>query len=234
MRGDSHYGWHEAMEWCEENGAFHKISFGSNAVLRAEVGAFADDLCVRRAERGADKLRDWPELRYADKSWSKYRRVVARLEATSLGLDVRYAVTSLSGTAEHLSETVYVARGQAENFIKLHKVQLASNRTSCRSPNANQFRPILHTAAYWPAPHAARSRAAAPVLGACRVQYLAARPYQARRANRRGHGPHSRVATHCLSAGHAVPDNRRSLRHRRAMKSGARVPQRTLPATSIR
>jgi len=36
-----------------------------------------------------------------------------------------------------------------ENLIKLHKTQLASDRTSCRSPLANQLRLILHTAAYW-------------------------------------------------------------------------------------
>ena len=36
-----------------------------------------------------------------------------------------------------------------ENLIKLHKGQLASDRTSCREPLANQVRLILHTAAYW-------------------------------------------------------------------------------------
>ena len=40
-------------------------------------------------------------------------------------------------------------RGQAENLIKQHKAQLASDRTSCRSPFANQMRLILHTGAYW-------------------------------------------------------------------------------------
>ena len=44
---------------------------------------------------------------------------------------------------------IYCARGQAENLIKLHKGQLASDRTSCQSPLANQFRLVLHTAAYW-------------------------------------------------------------------------------------
>src|SRR3982750_4320767 len=44
---------------------------------------------------------------------------------------------------------LYCARGNAENLIKLHKSQLASDRTSCRDPKANQFRLILHTAAYW-------------------------------------------------------------------------------------
>ena len=48
-----------------------------------------------------------------------------------------------------LYEGVYCARGQAENLIKQHKVQLASDRTSCQSPTANQFRLVLHTATYW-------------------------------------------------------------------------------------
>jgi hypothetical protein len=50
---------------------------------------------------------------------------------------------------EDLYEVHYCARGNAENLIKLHKSQLASDRTSCRSANANQMRLILHTAAYW-------------------------------------------------------------------------------------
>ena len=53
------------------------------------------------------------------------------------------------GCPKHLYERIYCARGQAENLIKRHKSQLASDRTSCRSPLANQMRLILHTAAYW-------------------------------------------------------------------------------------
>ena len=41
-------------------------------------------------------------------------------------------VTSLPDSdAERLYETVYCARGQAENLIKQHKAQLSSDRTSC-------------------------------------------------------------------------------------------------------
>lgn len=46
-------------------------------------------------------------------------------------------------------DSLYCARGQMENLIKLHKSQLASDRTSCRSAIANQVRLVLHTAAYW-------------------------------------------------------------------------------------
>ena len=149
VRGDSHYGRVEAMEWCEEQGVDYIFGFGGNAVLRAMTQEAADALCVRRATSSAAKLRTFATLSYGAKSWTKERRIAARIEATQKGLDIRYVVTSLKGTAKHLYETVYCGRGQAENFIKWHKAQLASDRTSCRDPKANQFRLILHTAAYW-------------------------------------------------------------------------------------
>ncbi|WP_375143630.1 transposase [Bradyrhizobium sp. CCGUVB14] len=46
-------------------------------------------------------------------------------------------------------DRLYRARGQAENLIKLHKTQLASDRTSCRSAIANQVRLVFHAAVYW-------------------------------------------------------------------------------------
>jgi Transposase DDE domain group 1 len=64
-------------------------------------------------------------------------------------VDIRYVVTSLEGSAQHLYENVYCQRGQMENLIKLHKAQLSSDRMSCHSATANQVRLVLHTAAFW-------------------------------------------------------------------------------------
>jgi len=149
VRGDSHYGRVEAMEWCETHGVDYIFGFGGNAVLAAMMRADADALCVERAMRGEEKLRAFAKFRYGAKSWKLPRRFVARIEASENGLDIRYIVTSLKGGGKHLYERVYCARGEMENFIKLHKAQLSSDRTSCRDPRANQFRLILHTAAYW-------------------------------------------------------------------------------------
>ena len=150
VRGDSHYGRHEAMTWCEAHGIDYIFGLGGgNPVLTEKARAAADALTAWRATSGESKSRTWCDLRYGAKSWGIERRVVARIEETGLGRDIRYVVTSLAGTAEHLYERVYCQRGQAENFIKQHKAQLASDRTSCRDPRANQFRLILHTAAYW-------------------------------------------------------------------------------------
>jgi hypothetical protein len=149
FRGDSHYGRPEAMAWCEDNGVDYIFGLSGNRVLNAKAAAVADDLKVQRAEGGADKMRAFTSFAYAAKSWKRQRHVVARLEASTRGFDARYVVTSLRGEDRHLYEEVYCTRGQAENLIKLHKGQLASDRTSCQSPLANQFRLVLHTCAYW-------------------------------------------------------------------------------------
>jgi hypothetical protein len=126
VRGDSHYGRDEAMEWCEETqGVDYVFGFAGNDVLHALTREAADAIAVQRALSGEDKLRGFKAFRYGAGSWHKERRFVARIEATSKGLDVRYVVTSLKAGARHLYETLYCARGNAENFIKLHKSQLS-------------------------------------------------------------------------------------------------------------
>jgi hypothetical protein len=150
LRGDGHYGRPEVMAFCEAEGIDYVFGLPTNAVLRAAVEDAADDVRVRRAEENAPVLRRYAETRYSAKSWGKERRVVARIEASSQGLDIRFVVTSFArGSAEWVYDSLYCARGQAENLVKLHKAQLASDRTSCRSPLANQVRLVLHTAAYW-------------------------------------------------------------------------------------
>ncbi|MDE0173716.1 MAG: IS1380 family transposase [Defluviicoccus sp.] len=149
FRGDSHYGRTEAMAWCEDNGVDYIFGLVGNAVLHALADETAAAVRARHAQTDADKVRGFAEFDYAAGSWDRLRRVVARLEATARGFDARYIVTSLKGEPRHLYEGVYCARGQAENLIKQHKAQLASDRTSCQSPLANQFRLVLHTTAYW-------------------------------------------------------------------------------------
>ena len=150
IRGDGHYSRPEVMAWCEANDVAYVLGLPGNAVLSRLVEVAADDVRVRRAEAQAAVMRRYTETRYGAKSWNCERRVAARIEASTQGLDIRYVVSNIqSGSAEWLYDTLYCARGQAENLIKLHKSQLASDRTSCRSALANQVRLVLHTAAYW-------------------------------------------------------------------------------------
>jgi hypothetical protein len=158
-RGDSHYGRVEAMEWAEDNDADYIFGLAGNAALDVLVAETATHLRFHHARSRKPKLRTYASFLYQAGSWSRPRRVVARLEcslqpvAGETGMrqevDIRYVVTSLTGSAQHLYENVYCQRGQMENLIKLHKTQLASDRMSCHSATANQVRLVLHTAAFW-------------------------------------------------------------------------------------
>jgi len=144
IRGDGHYGRPEVMEWCDENGVDFVFGLPGNGVLERLVDETADDIRTRRALDQKPCVRGFIETRYQAKSWNKQRRVCARIEATTKGLDIRFVVTSIAtGSAEHLYETLYCARGQAENLIKLHKAQLASDRTSCRDASDPAHRGLL-------------------------------------------------------------------------------------------
>ena len=149
MRGDSHYARPEAMSWCERNRIGYVFGLAGNQVLLTRIAALAEDAAVSRVQGEAENVRRFGEFAYAAKTWSVARRVIARVEASPQGSDSRFIVTNLEGAPRWLYESVYCARGQAENLIKAHKLHLASDRTSCTSATANQFRLLIHTAAYW-------------------------------------------------------------------------------------
>ena len=149
VRGDSHYGRPEAMSWCERNRVGYVFGLAGNKVLLRRVAGLAEEVALERVEGEAAKVRRFGEFAYAAKTWNTERRVIARVEASDKGADSRFVVTNLAGTPRWLYEAVYCARGQAENLVKAHKLHLASDRTSCSKATANQFRLVLHTAAYW-------------------------------------------------------------------------------------
>jgi hypothetical protein len=150
IRGDSHYARPEAMDFCETNGISYLFGLAGTKPLTAKVQDVADAVRTHRALEDREVVRGFAETMHRAKSWLCERRVVARIEATRLGLDIRFVVTNLIRTSPRvIYESLYCARGQAENWIKFHKAQLASDRTSCRRAVANQVRLVLHTAAYW-------------------------------------------------------------------------------------
>ena len=149
VRGDGHYGTPEVIDLLEDQGHGYILGLPGNARL-SEIGQpWCEDAALRRVQSGKDKVRRFFQTGYQAKSWSRERKVVARVEATARGTDVRFVVTNLPGRAKLLYERVYCARGRMENMIKEHKLYTKSDRTSCHRWEANQFRLFLHTAAYW-------------------------------------------------------------------------------------
>jgi len=150
LRADSHYCGPEVLDLCDRLGLRYVLGLSRNARLQDEVQALEASTAARYARTAGQKIRRFKTFAYAAGSWSKLRRVVARVEVSSRGRDTRYIVTNLDGgRGKHLYEKVYSARGQAENHIKAWKTHLASDRTSCSKASANQMRLMLHGCAYW-------------------------------------------------------------------------------------
>ena len=87
-------------------------------------------------------------MSYQAESWDHPRRVIVKAEALPKGPNTRFVVTTRTDPPEALYAW-YVARGDGENAIKDRKVACFADRLSDHRFWANQFRLLLHAAAYW-------------------------------------------------------------------------------------
>ena len=119
-----------------------------NAVLKALAGEVVEQ-AQRAYERDGGKITRFHSTRYQAGTWSHSRRVVIKVEVSEQGVNTRFVVTDMEqARTKVLYRHIYCARGQMENDIKDHKLYLKSDRTSCHRFEANQFRLLLHSAAY--------------------------------------------------------------------------------------
>lgn len=148
LRGDSHFSAPEVHDWCEKEHVYYVLGQTGNAILKDQVAP----LCKQAHslyQYSQKKVRLFRSFTYQAQSWKKPRRIVAKVEVSSKGENIRFVVTNLqSCQPSFIYDTIYCARGRMEGFIKNHKSFLQSDRTSCHCFEANQFRLFLHSAAY--------------------------------------------------------------------------------------
>ena len=146
LRGDAAFAIPELFDYLEVNDFGYAIRLKANKVLERRIG----HLLKRRRGRPSNNVeRHYANFSYQAKSWSKPRRVVAKVEWHSGELFPRvgFVVTTLTVSDERLFE-FYNRRGTAEQYIKEGKYALKWTRLSCRSFKANEVRLQLHALAY--------------------------------------------------------------------------------------
>jgi len=102
----------------------------------------------RQYQETGEKQRLFTSFSYQAESWTKPRRIIAKVEYTHLGANQRFVVTNLSRNPQFVYDDIYVLRADVENRIKELKLDIKADRLSCHRFLANQFRLLLHTAAY--------------------------------------------------------------------------------------
>jgi hypothetical protein len=152
LRGDSGFCRPTMLSWCDRHGVDYIVGLARNPRLATLAEPWMRAAKADFAATGV-KQRLFGEFRYAARSWTTARRVIARLEhgpdrGKKGGANPRYVVTNLKGGARHLYETLYCARGDMENRIKEQQLDLFADRTSCHKWWPNQFRLLLSSLAY--------------------------------------------------------------------------------------
>jgi hypothetical protein len=147
LRADSGFAVPKLYRFCEREQIGYTIGLMPNARLEAAAAPLLEEATRQQSERGT-KVRLVDELTYQAGTWDRPRRVVYKAEALEKGPNTRFVVTSRSDEPEALYD-YYVDRGEPELWIKDLKNACFADRMSCHRFVANQFRLLLHAAAYW-------------------------------------------------------------------------------------
>lgn len=150
IRADAGFAIPAIYEYCEAEGIDYTIALITNQRLVQMADPLLEEARTRYEGNFDDqsKVRLFCEGRYQAGTWDHERRVVYKAEVTEEGTNTRFVVTNKPEDPAELYEH-YTGRGETENRIKDFKVALKADRTSCHRFVANQFRLLLHAAAYW-------------------------------------------------------------------------------------
>ena len=144
FRGDAAFANPEMYEFLEAEGIGYTIRLPPNRVLHDRIGY----LLKRPVGRPPHEVRRYyASFTYRAQSWSKPRRVVAKVESRELYPRVGFIITNLARSAERVV-AFYNQRGSAEQWTKECKDAIKWTRLSCRTVAANAVRLQLHVLAY--------------------------------------------------------------------------------------
>ena len=146
FRGDAAYANPAIYEFREAEGYKYAIRLPANAVLQERIGWLLKRPVGRPPH---DVRRYYASFGYQAASWTKPRRVVAKVEwyPGELYPRVGFIVTNMTRPPERVP-LFYNQRGTAEQFIKEGKNAIVWTRLSCGRFAANAVRLQLHALAY--------------------------------------------------------------------------------------
>jgi hypothetical protein len=147
IRADAGFAVPALYDYCEREGISYTIALITNERLKEMANDLLEE-ALQEHRSTAQKIRLFGEDLYGAGSWECERRVVYKAEAMEQGTNRRFMVTTRAEAPKELYE-FYAKRGETENWIKDFKVHMKADRLSCQRFVANQFRLLLHAAAYW-------------------------------------------------------------------------------------
>lgn len=148
LRADAGFAVPAVYEYCEAQGIAYTIALITNSRLEEMAASLLEKAKRRHQKQPERKVKLLSEGHYRAGSWDRQRRVVYKAEVMEEGTNTRFVVTNKPEEPDELY-AYYTERGETENRIKDLKVALKADRLSCHRFWANQFRLLVHAAAYW-------------------------------------------------------------------------------------
>lgn len=148
LRADSGFAVPALYDYCDAEHIAYTVGLIPNPRLEHLAAPLLAEAQRHQAQTGAEKVRLVGATTYAADSWSRARRVVYKAEALAKGPNTRFVVTTSTAPPLAVYDR-YVDRGASENYIKDFKRACSGDRLSDHRFVANQFRLLLHAAAYW-------------------------------------------------------------------------------------
>ena len=148
LRADSGFAVPAVYAFCEDAGLLYTVGLIPNPVLERAAAPLLAAAQAESAARGGDRVRLAGEVAYAAETWPHARRVVFKAEALAKGPNTRFVVTNRPDDPLAVYDR-YVDRGEPELWVKDLKNACFADRLSDHRFWANQFRLLLHAAAYW-------------------------------------------------------------------------------------
>jgi hypothetical protein len=152
VRGDSGLATPEVYAFCEAQGLLYAFGYSSNNVLKERTESALRDLETYYAfyQQREPSVQRFEVLEdYQADSWSRPRRIVAKIEINRHGTNRRFVVTNLSGDGQGIYHGFYVQRGDVpERPIGELKNGLHMDRLSFHRFRANGLKLLEHTLAY--------------------------------------------------------------------------------------
>jgi Transposase DDE domain group 1 len=146
FRADAAFANPEIYEFLEAERIKYAIRLPANRILQEKIG----HLLTRPVGRPPNEVRrSYANFTYQAGSWTKPRRVIAKVEwhPGELYPRVGFIVTNMARPAENVV-SFYNKRGTCEQWIREGKGAIKWTRLSCRSFAANAVRLQLHALAY--------------------------------------------------------------------------------------
>ena len=129
LRADASFAIPALYRFLERQEIRYLIGFITNIRVLERAASLLDKARAAFQATG-EKQRLFTAFSYQAESWTRPRRIIAKVKYSRLSANQRFVVTNLSRNPQFVYDDIYVLRGEVENRIEELKLELKADRSA--------------------------------------------------------------------------------------------------------